>query len=70
MYMSCNMSEYAGHNSCHIESSRVVSGYGNLSLDYFEVSKSRFLAFFRLSVVSVLRICFVKTSEKMSNFFC
>lgn len=54
MYMSCNMSEYAGHNSCHIESSRVVSGYCNLSLDCFEVSKTRFFAFFfSLSVVSV-----------------
>jgi len=33
------MSEYAGQNSSHIESSGVVSGYGNLNLDYFEVSK-------------------------------
>lgn len=33
------MSEYAGHSSSHIESSRVVSGYSNLNLDYFEVSK-------------------------------
>lgn len=33
------MSEYAGHNSFHIESSGVVSGYGNLNPDYFEVSK-------------------------------
>lgn len=64
------MSEDTRCNSCHIEGSRVVSGYSNLSLDYFEMSKAMFFSFFfSLSVVSVLRICFGISSEKMSNSF-